>query len=248
MPNITTVAGDCFASIAKAQGFFNYLSIHGHADNAAKFPNPNQVEVGSTVKVPEKQIKAFDLPLDTPKKFKVVRYKTKLQLNLCKADVAQVPDIASATLVIGGKKASGSTGVLEIDDIDPALTAGSLKLVLKPPAAYAAAPATTAAVANQHPPAIVATDFDDPKTIWPKAGATITWQLEVGHLEPHTVTRGVLQRLQNLGFNSPVAQAEDAATQRAVKCYRRSAENKASPADTSAVADIRAHIKSRHDD
>jgi hypothetical protein len=91
-------------------------------------------------------------------------------------------------------------------------------------------------------------DFDDDATVWTRTGETITWNLEVGSLEPHTATRGVLQRLQNLGFTCPVQQAEDDDTRRAVRTYRRFVETLTPPNDTSAVADIRNHIKARHDD
>ena len=248
MPDVTSAAGDCFNRIAKAQGFFNYLTVYNHDDNATVFPNPNCVEEGSTVKVPEKQVKAYDLPLDNEKKFKIIRKKTKLRVKICKANVAQTPGISKATLTIGGKKSTATGGLMEIDDIDAAVTTASLTLVLANPPAYAAPPAMAAGVANQYPPAIVAADFEDPKTVWPKKGETVVWTLEVGSLEPHTVIRGVLQRLENLGFTCPVQKLEDDDTKRAVKTYRRAVENKVAPADTDAVADIQAHIKARHDD
>jgi hypothetical protein len=82
--------------------------------------------------------------------------------------------------------------------------------------------------------------------VWPLKGETIVWSLQVGSLEPHKVTRGVLQRLENLGFTCPVQQVEDDATRKAVQTYRRAVEGKVSPADTDAVADIREHIQGRH--
>ncbi len=247
MPDITSVAGDCFARIARAHGFHNYLTVYNHADNATAFPNPNQVVEGSTVKVPEKQMKAYDLPVDAQKSFKIIRKPTRLEVRLCLADVSKTPALAKATLEIAGKKAAGGAATLAIEDIDPTALAATLTVVLAKPAAYAKAPPTTAAVANQYPPAIVAADFDDPETVWPKKGETIAWQLQVGQLEPATETRGVLQRLVNLGGVCPVTKAEDADTQRAVRCYRRHAEALVPPADTAAVADIRAHIQARHD-
>lgn len=248
MANVTSVAGDCFNAIAKAQGFYNYVSIYNYDNNATQFPNPNQVEEGSTVKVPDKQMKAFDLVLDGQKSFKIVRKKTQLKIKICKGDATQTPGITKAKLELGAKKAADTNGTLNLDDIDPSLVAGTLTITLANPPAYAAPPATSTGVANQYPPPIVTADFDDPKTVWPKNGDTITWNLLVGHLEPHTVTRGVLQRLQNLGFTCPVQKAEDDATRRAVRTYRRFVEGKVSPADTDAVADIQNHIKSRHDD
>jgi hypothetical protein len=248
VPNVTSTAGDCFSRIAKAHGFFSYLTVYNHSDNATTFPSPNHIEEGSTVKVPDKQVKSYALPLDAEKKFKVIRKKTKLRVKICKADVSQTPGMSKATLVIGAKTASNTKGMLEIDDIDASLTAATLTVELSKPPSYAAPPALPKAVKDQHPPAIVADDFDDPKPDWPKKGETITWALEVGSLEPHTVTRGILQRLENLGFTCPVQKLEDAATGFAVRTYRRAVEDKKTPADTAAVADIRAHIKARHDD
>lgn len=248
MPDVISVAGDCFNRIAKARGFYNYLTIYRHDNNVATFPNPNQLAEGSTVKVPEKQMKAYDLPLDAEKNFKIIRKPTKLRIKICKADAAQTPGISKAKLVIGEKTAAGTTGTLEIDDIDPQLTSATLTVVLANPPAYAEAPAPATGVADQNPPPIVAADFDDPKTVWPKKGETITWNLQVGYLEPQSVTRGVLQRLENLGFTCPVLTVEDAATGRAVRTYRRFVENLVSPHDTAAASDIRAHCKARHDD
>ena len=34
MPDVTSAAGDCFNRIAKAQGFFNYLTVYNHDTNA----------------------------------------------------------------------------------------------------------------------------------------------------------------------------------------------------------------------
>ena len=248
MADVTSTAGDCFNRIAKANNFFNYLTVYNHSDNATNFPNPNCIEEGSTVKVPDKQVRAYALPLDNEKNFKVIRKKTKLRIKICKADVAQTPAMDKATLVIGAKKATGTTGTLEIDDIDPQLTTATLTVELSKPPAYAAPPATPTKTEDLYPPGIIAADFEDSKTEWPKKGETITWALQVGSLEPHTVTRGVLQRLVNLGFKCPIQKTEDADTGWAVRTYRRAVENKVKPADTAAVADIQAHIKPRHDD
>jgi hypothetical protein len=248
MPNVASTAGDCFNRIAKANGFFNYLTVYNHDDNAAAFPNPNQLEEGSTVKVPEKKMKTFDLPLDAEKKLKIVRKKTKLRVKIVRADVSETPGIEKAQLKIGDKKVSDTTGSLDVEDIDPTLTTASLTVKLSKPPAYAKPPATATGAANQYPRPLVADDFDDPETDWPQKGATIKWDLQVGHLEPHTVTSGVLQRLENLGFTSPVQKTEDDATRRAVRTYRRFVESLAPPSDTGAVADIRASIKARHDD
>ncbi len=249
MPDVTSAAGDCFNRIAKTNGFHNYLTVYNHSDNATQFPNPNQVIEGSTVKVPDKTMKAFDVKLDAETKFKIIRQKCKLRVKLCKADVSQTPATSSAELKIGAKSLkAASAGLFEIDDIDANETAATLSIKLADPPAHQKAPATPAATANQYPPRVVHEDFDDPATVWPRKGENITWNLEVGSLEPHTTTKGVLQRLHNLGFQCPVQSAEDDDTKRAVQTYRRAVENLAPPNDTSAVADIRGNIKTRHDD
>jgi hypothetical protein len=248
MPDIVSTAGDCFNRIAKANGFFNYRSVYDHLDNAANFPNPNQVEEGSTIKVPEKKMKAFDVNLDAEKHFKIIRKPTNLKIKICKADITQALAIKKATLDLAGKKINIGTPTLNNENIDPLVTSATLTVKLEKPSAYAAPPPTDVGVADQYPPSIKAPDFDDPKTEWPKKGETIIWSLQIGSLEPHTVTRGVLQRLENLGFTCPVQKLEDATTQRVVKTYRRAVENRIPPADTGAVADISAHIKARHDD
>ena len=64
--------GDCFASIAKANGFFNYRTLYDHADNAAlkaKRINPNQLVEDDVVRVPDKRQKWLPLQLDGTKKY-----------------------------------------------------------------------------------------------------------------------------------------------------------------------------------
>jgi len=248
MPDVTSAAGDCFNRIAKNNGFFNYLTVYNYDDNAANFPNPNQLVLGSTVKVPDKRMKAFDVKLDAETKFKIIREKCKLRVKVCKADLSAATT-SSVQLTIGAKSSkAANSGLLEIADIDANETAATLVVKLADLPAYQKAPPTPAAVANQYPPRVVPEDFDDPATVWVRKGETVTWNLEVGSLEPHTVTRGVLQRLHNLGFSCPIQTAEDDDTRVAVRTYRRAVENLDPPGDTSAVADIQDNIKGRHDD
>lgn len=249
MPDVTTAAGDCFNRIAKANGFFNYLTVYQHADNATQFPSPNHVAVGATVKVPDKKMAAFDVRLDKETKFNVIRQKCKLRIKLCEADVAKVLSTANVLLTVGTKTAkSAKSGLLEIEDVDANETAATLVVTLSNPPAFKKPPATPKVAADAYPPRVLHEEFDDPAPDWPAKGDTVTWTIEVGSLEPHTTVKGVLQRLSNLGFTCPVQAAEDAATQLAVRTYRRSAEDKKPPDDTTAVDDIRAHLKARHDD
>jgi hypothetical protein len=46
MPTYTVKPGDCFKSIAKQHGFFNYQTIYKHAANKKTWPNPNTLERG----------------------------------------------------------------------------------------------------------------------------------------------------------------------------------------------------------
>ena len=93
---------------------------------------------------------------------------------------------------------------------------------------------------------IVVKDFKD-KDPDPNDFSKVEWTLEVGHLEPHTVIRGVTQRLYNLGFNCPVVKVEDDKTKAAVNAYQLAFKLKKIGQETGKIADIQADIATRHD-
>ena len=86
MPNHAVVPGDCFNSIAKSEGFYNYLTVYNQGTNRTNFPNPNMLEEGTTVDVPDKKPKKAPLNLDAKTGFVVDRQKTKFRVVLLDTD------------------------------------------------------------------------------------------------------------------------------------------------------------------
>jgi hypothetical protein len=245
MPNVTSTPGDCFASIAKSKGFFNYLSVYSHADNAVMFPNPNQIEEGSTVKVPEKSMKAFDLPLDVEKKFKIVRKKTKLRLVVTDAaKTALAP--SSCSLTVGSASVAtppGAQGLLELE-IDPEETSGVLKLSFPALPAPPAPPPDPAAVnPPANPPLIRPSEFRDRAPKSQSDALEVVWNLKIGYLEPKDSIRGCLQRLNNLTIEAPIRKDENDKTRAFVKGY----EAMRGAAKTGNISAIRADLAGFHD-
>jgi hypothetical protein len=155
-------------------------------------------------------------------------------------------DACKATIDIEYPKKPEANGLLELTDIDPAINDGSLVLtpaVPPPPAAPAAAAKPDP---KAYPIVIVEKDFQDKD---PEAAklAAVEWTLKIGQLEPQTTIRGVLQRLVNLGFACPVQTNEDANTKRAVSAYQLNVQGKKKGGETGVAADIRDHIKGKHD-
>jgi hypothetical protein len=246
MPKYTVVPGDCFNSLAKEHGFFNYRTIYKHGENEARWPNPNQLEEGGSVDLPDKKRKWLPLTLDKETRFVIDRQKTRLRLVLLDSAFRRL-DVTSCTLKVGPTyKKLPKDGLLEVADLDPAVKNGTLTIKLK--LTSAAAPAGTAPKPDPkaYPPAIKPTDFTDklPKT---KELATISWNLSIGTLEHYSATRGVLQRLLNLGFGCPLQQTEDDKTKRAAKAYQVFRKLATKEAATGKVADIRAYLVTRHD-
>jgi len=247
MPDYTVTEGDCFASIAKDNGFYDYQTVYKNGKNATNWPNPNMLVAGGKVDIPAKKVKKLGLILDAVVKVFVDREKTRLWMVL--VDSAFNPIKASScktTVDIIYPKRPSKKGLLELSDIDPSVKGGTLVLTpaVPPPPKKSAKPATPDP--NAYPIPIIEKDFKDKD---PKAEecAKVEWTLKIGQLEPHTTVRGVLQRLVNLGFGCPVQTSEDDKTSTAVKAYQLNAQLKKKGQETGKVADIRADIQKRHD-
>jgi hypothetical protein len=252
LPSYTVAENDCFDSISKANNFYNYRTIYDAGSNATDWPNANQLVVGGTVNIPAKTTKKFKLLLDGVVKAVLKRKKTKMRIVAVDADFKAIKvDACKATIDIEYPKKPEANGLLNLSDIDPAINDGSLVLtpaVPKPPKAKkpkkGAAPPKPDPKA--YPIAIVEKDFEDKDPEALKLAA-VEWTLNIGQLEPHTTIRGVLQRLVNLGFTCPVQTNEDADTAKAVSAYQLNVQGEKKGDETGVVADIRDHIKDKHD-
>ncbi len=252
MAQHTVVPGDCFCSLAEANGFFDYATLYNHGTNAAlkgKRPNPNQLAEGDVVSIPDKQAKKVPVASNKEHKFVVVRTKTKLRLKIVDYDDRAIV-AKTCELVVGKRKQKTlpSGGIVEME-IDPTATSGTLSITWAPPPAPAPAPAPAPSPAPSpppYPPKIVAADFDDkPEPV--KPATAVKWTLHVGSMEPFDTIRGALRRLNNLGGLAPDALAEDDASKAAVKAHQRRHALTAKGSETGKVADVQADLRNRHD-
>jgi hypothetical protein len=253
MAKHTVVPGDCFSSLAKANNFFDYLTLYNHGTNSAlkaKRPNPNQLEEGDSVEIPDKKIKKVPCASNKEHKFVVVRTKTKLRLVLMDAKDKELK-LTKCSLEVGTRKQKtlpDGSGLVEME-IDPVATAGTLTATWAAPAAKPAPKPAKAAAAASPPPypaPIAAADFED---VQPKVTheTTATWTLHVGRMEPLATVRGCLRRLENLGYTAPDLKAEDAKTAIVVKSYQRKNSLGTKGSESGKVSDVRADLETRHD-
>ena len=253
MATHTVVPGDCFSSLAKANNFFDYLTLYNHGSNSAlkaKRPNPNQLEEGDSVEIPDKKIKKAPCVSNKEHKFVVVRTKTKLRLVIMDAKDKALK-LKKCSFEVGVRKQStlpDGSGLVEIE-IDPVATTGKLIATWAAPAAKAAPKAAKAAAPASPPPypaPIAAVDFEDttPKITHE---TTATWTLHVGRMEPLDTVRGCLRRLANLGYTAPDVKVEDAKTALVVKAYQRKNSLGTKGSESGVVSDVRADLETRHD-
>lgn len=244
--------GDCFNSIAKQHGFYNYLTLYGHGDNAAikgNRKNPNQLVEGDPVSIPEKRQKKMPLDLDRDKKFMVDRKKVKLRIAI--KDVEDKALALQEIKVMVGSLTStampNSAGLVELE-IDPAPKSGLLQF--KPRIFKKAVPPPKPVAGPEpekppHPPLIKADEFTD--ELPPDDPVEFGLQLKIGHLEPNEEIRGSLQRLNNLGCKLPDATAHTATddpTKRVIKSYQKF---KGAKDPSGNIADVQGTLEAAHD-
>ncbi|MBS1833705.1 MAG: hypothetical protein JST65_13390 [Acidobacteria bacterium] len=246
--------GDCFDSLAKENGFYNYKTLYDHPDNAGlkgTRPNPNQLAEGDNVNIPDKRPKKVALDLDKEKKFVVDRKKTKIRVKLVSSQDKMLA-VTECTFTVGSFTKAGqpAEGLIE-GEIDPKVKTGSLKfkpLILKKPTPPARnKPATAAPEFPPHPPKIVADEFTDEKPPEDTTPLEFEYELKVGSLEPHTEVRGSLQRLNNLGckLKDPEAKtATDDETKVVIKSYQRF-KGTADPSGN--LDDVKGTLEAAHD-
>lgn len=249
MEDLTVYLGDCFASIAKAKGFFNYRTLYDDPSNAAlraKRPNPNQLVEDDVVQIPDKTPKLAALTLDGTKKFVLDRRKTKLRILLTNSAKAALNPV-SCTLSVDSASFSTATlpgGLIEVE-IDPAQTHGKLEAIFKALPPLGAPPADPpAANPPSSPPVIRPSEFRDELPEPMTEALSVTWDLKLGYLEPKDAVRGSLQRLYNLTYPTIIRKDENAVTARFVKGYQ--AFKKAAPT-TGNISDIRDDLATFHD-
>lgn len=251
MANYTVKAGDCFSSIAKANGYYKYSTLYQHADNTATRllrPNPNMLVPGDIVSVPDKRQKKVAAVLDGTRNLVLKRQLTNLRIYISLIDKAVRPAPTSLQFEGGGKNSAAlpdGGGKIELLDINPAGTAGKVEIQIPAlPAAPPPDPAVVQATPPNNPPLIDPTHFTDKAPEFDVDIVRVRWTLKLGHLEPHSTIKGVLQRFYNLGYDMPIGEAETDKTQLLIKYWQASTGN---AAPSGAVTDVRAAIETLHD-
>lgn len=250
MAQHTVKAGDCFCSIAKANGYYDYRTLYTHDDNSNTRRlrgNPNMLVPGDVIGIPAKRIKRAALKLDGTTVVLIKRCRTHLRLHVTTVE-RQSYAVRSCTLEVGTKRLAtppAGDGLLNLSDIDPTAMTGKLEVQLDALPAAPAAPAAAAAPdPPAHPPTIDEAQFTDRSPALDADVVRVRWTLKLGALEPHDTVRGALQRLHNLGVTTPVVAAENDATRRAVKAWQ--AAQRQTPR-SGAVVDVRAGAEALHD-
>ena len=250
MADYTVKSGDCFSSIAARNGFYKYSTLYQHADNTATRllrANPNMLVPGDVVSIPAKRTKKVAAVLDGTTKLLIDRCPTHLVAYVGMLDKA-VYALTSCQLQGGGKNAAAlpdGNGQVELKDIDAGAASGTLQIEIPAlPAAPPPAAAAPAVTPPAHPPAIVPDDFTDTAPEFDADVVRVRWTLKLGTLEPHDTVRGVLQRLVNLGYDTPVVEAENDKTQTFVKHYQAFG---GAAAPSGNVTDVRAAVETLHD-
>jgi len=109
-PHVVT-QGECLSSIAQAHGFANWKVLYDHPENAAlkaRRPNPNSLQPGDRVAIPDKLQKTVEGPLGKWYEFSVERKLTKLRLQLSDARGKALAN-CPYTLDVQGENRTGTT-------------------------------------------------------------------------------------------------------------------------------------------
>lgn len=123
MPIHVVQQGECFSKIAERYGFGDYRALYDHPDNAElkkKRANPNVLEPGDRIVIPDKQLKVEEgLATGKLHRFRLRRPKKELRLKLEGHDGAPLAG-AAYVLEVGGEKHEGTTdGVGKLEQTVP---------------------------------------------------------------------------------------------------------------------------------
>jgi Putative peptidoglycan binding domain len=222
MPTKYTVQdGDCATSIAAKNGFATFHQVYddpGNADLRKLRPNPNLLEAGDIVTIPDGTPKTLSLATGQRHKIVVKRPKAELRLHL-RDLVGKKLGGAAFRLTLAGRAVSGTAdadGLLKVP-IPPNLVKASLEIDLpKPPPPPAAV--SDGLVLPKETFTIPATKKDSTKDYRPPK--MLIWTLSLGALGPPDVIRGAQRRLQNLGFPCAATDALDTRTTAALRAFQ----------------------------
>jgi len=107
----TVKQGDCLSSIAKRHGFARWRTIYDHPKNEAfrkKRPNPNVIQPGDHLHIPDKELKEVEVPATNHHKFRLKKSPCRVRLHL-RDDEGQALAKKTFEIVVAGKARRGTT-------------------------------------------------------------------------------------------------------------------------------------------
>lgn len=244
--------GDCFSSVAQANGYTDYHVFYDRADNAelkAKRPNPNMLVPGDRISLAEATRKEVDVPTGQQHVFRQRAKKTTLRISLMDAQDKPV-EVLACSLSAGDARIEAKPGDQPIElEIDPEAKRGVLlvKIAGWKPEASPARTKPAPPSPPPYPPPVDDDEFEDATDVPQGEELEIEWRLELGALEPASTDHGCLQRLTNLGFSAPEGKSESVEAAAAVKGYQRKHKLTPRGGETGKIEDVRAHLEQRYD-
>ncbi len=222
MSNHIATDGDCFSSLAAQTGFPSWKALHGHPANAglkAKRPNPNLLNNGDVVVLPEREPKTVAAATGAEHIFKAKRPHAKLRLFL-RDVVGRELGLVKCILEVGGKTSearSDGKGLVEFPDIPLGAKTATLTVELPAPPPPAPPPADGLVLPKETFTLPAEPERPSEKRTPP---TQIVWTLSLGALHTLSSTLGAQQRLHNLGYLGATSGTLDTATSEAVRAFR----------------------------
>jgi len=188
----TVTQGECFSSITKKFGFFDYKIIYDDAENSAlktKRPNPNVLFPGDIVAIPERQLKEEIGATLQKHIFKIPSKKTFIKVVIKDSEDKPYANI-DYELTVDGKKTTGKTDATGKVEEEIIADAKSGEIILR-----------SKSGSNEILGVI---------------------ELEFGKLAPAEENTGVQARLNNLGFDcGAVNGVMNTKTEEAIKAFQK---------------------------
>ncbi len=253
--------GGCIVSLAAAAGYRSYHDIWDAPENAAKKtdrPNLNALLKGDVFKGPQKKDQVVTKAVDKEWTF-IVRAikKPKLRIVIVDRKLKPFKDVKwDLSGVVTKSGTTGASGLIEVTDLDPAATAGSLKITMPPWEKQSKTigehvrglfDSLTGPSALPDPPPyplpLKPEDFKDEKPTLKPLATEIQFDLKLGSLPAHKDKSGTLARMSNMAFLLDVAGPDDD-LKRCVKAYQRLLLDQKQP--SGAVVELKEDAETRH--
>lgn len=246
----TTTDGECLASVADRLGVRDYRTLWENGANAtlaSTWTNPNLLAAGVTIQTSQAKGKVETRAVDQVWDF-VARAKRPTMLRLVLLDADGKPLAKKKWTLTAPAAKSGTTGddgLVEIAEIPPQATAGTLTVTMREPPPPVTPPPVAPADPPKYPAPIKPAEYKDTAPPAPKPeDDVVEWTLAIGALPPHDRPGGVPARLHNFGFACDVD--SDAATiEKAVKRYQTVVLGEKTPSGK--AADVQDDVHAKHD-